>query len=243
MRICILEHEPESPAGYLSDWAQERRHRARVVSVPRLDRWPALDEQDLIVSLGSDRSVHASHEPWIADEIAFVRAAHDASVPVLGICFGGQLLAAALGGSVRRARAPRADWQTVPTSDPVLIPPGPWFRWHEDMFEPPPGARLLAGSANDPLAFVLGSSVGLQFHPEVGLDLAHAWIAGGREQMARQGIDATVLASDARDAAPGARQRAFSLFDRLMQVWDGAQAALNNRPDRQQRRGSFGRPT
>ena len=53
-----------------------------------------------MVALGSDRSVHASPDPWIAAQLAFLRAAHDAGVPVLGICFGAQALAAALGGRV-----------------------------------------------------------------------------------------------------------------------------------------------
>lgn len=219
LRIFILEHEPESPGGYLIDWARERGHRWEVAPAPDLERWPALEEQDLIVSLGSDRSVHASRERWIGEEIEFVRAAHEGSVPVLGICFGGQIVAAALGGAVRRARAPRAEWRTVPTHDAELIPPGPWFRWHEDMFEPPPGSRLLAGSEQDPLAFMLESSVGLQFHPEAGRDLAEAWIAGGREQMARQGIDRDRLVSEMGDAGAGARARAFSLFDCLARVW------------------------
>ncbi len=215
MRICILEHEPETPAGYLTEWASDRGHATTVLEVAALERWPEPDAHDVIVSLGSDRSVHASPDRWITEEIAFVQAAHDASVPVLGICFGGQLLAAALGGRARRAPAPRADWRVIPTASPQLISPGPWFRWHEDVFELPPGAQLLAGTEAEPLGFALGSSVGLQFHPEVGRELAEAWLDGGREQMSAQGIDERRVRAEVERAAPGARERAFALFDRI----------------------------
>jgi GMP synthase-like glutamine amidotransferase len=187
MRIWILEHEPQSPAGYLLDWANERGHEPRVLKVPGMARWPEVDADDVVVSLGSDHSVHASRELWIAQEIQFVRAVHYASVPVLGICFGGQLLSAALGGRVRRADATCANWRCIDTVEPDLIPPGPWFRWHEDVFEVPPGGTLLAEDSSVPLAFQIGPSLGLQFHPEVGRELAEAWISGGREQMTAQG--------------------------------------------------------
>lgn len=215
MRICILEHEPEAPPGYLADWAESRGHSARVIAVPTLECWPELDAQDLIVSLGSDCSVHASPDPWIPREIAFVREAHTASVPFLGICFGAQVLATALGGRVRRATAARVDWREISTEAPELISPGPWFRWHEDVFESPPRARLLAGTDTEPLAFSLHHSVGLQFHPEVDREIVEAWIDGGREQLSAQGIDERRLRADIEQSTERARERAFSLFDRL----------------------------
>jgi GMP synthase (glutamine-hydrolysing) len=216
VRIRFLEHEPESPPGYFADWAADRGHSAEVVPVPSLERWPEPNARDLIVSLGSDCSVHGSPDPWIGEEIEFVRAAHASGARLLGICFGGQLLAAAFGGRALRAPSARAEWREVPTFAPELIPPGPWFRWHEDMFEVPPGAKLLAGRASEPMAFALDSIVGLQFHPEVGRELATAWVDGGRERLSSQQIDAERLRGDIDRCAEGARGRAFSLFDRIV---------------------------
>ncbi len=215
MRILILEHEPQSPPGYLADWAHDRGYTPYVLKVPGLEQWPEVDGHDVIVSLGSDCSVHASPEPWITDEIAFVRAAHAASVPVFGICFGAQLLAAALGGQVRRAPTAVAAWREVPTLVPQLISRGPWFRWHQDVFELPPRARLLSGTETEPLGYAAGSSVGLQFHPEVGRELAEAWIDGGRAQLSAQGVDEPRLRAEVEQSATGACPRAFSLFDRI----------------------------
>lgn len=219
MRLGILEHEAESPAGLLADWALARGHSLDVLSVPQLARWPEPGEHDVVVSLGSDCSVHASSDPWIAVELDFLRRAHAQGVPLLGICFGAQALASALGGEVRRAARVEPSWREVATLDPELIPPGPWLRWHEDVFSVPPGGAELASAAVGPLAFAIGSSVGVQFHPEVDAALAEVWIAGGREQLLAHGLDEASLRHEASLAAPGARRRAFDLFDRLARRW------------------------
>lgn len=72
---------------------------------------------DAIVPMGAAWSVydHDRIGTWIGDELDFLRRAHGAGVPVLGICFGGQALAAALGGMVVRAGRPEIGWTTVET--------------------------------------------------------------------------------------------------------------------------------
>jgi GMP synthase-like glutamine amidotransferase len=220
MRIAVLEHEPEAPAALYADWAVERGHELDVLHVPALARWPQPGEHDAVVSLGSDCSVHASTEPWIAAELSFLHRAHAHGVPLLGICFGGQALARALGGQVTRSEAGiHASWLEVATSDPELIPPGPWLRWHEDVFTVPPDAQELARGDVGPLAFALGASVGVQFHPEADAGIVDAWIAGDRERLLAQGIDEARLRREAARAAPGARRRAFDLFDRVERRW------------------------
>ncbi len=72
--------------------------------------------------------------PWVADEIAYARSLISLGVPVLGICFGGQMLAAALGGTVSRAPIPEIGWVSVSSDEPALIEPGPWLEWHFDRF-------------------------------------------------------------------------------------------------------------
>ena len=78
---------------------------------PAVAAWPDPREATAVVALGSDHSVHASTDAWLARELEYLGNAHAAGVPVLGICFGAQALAAVLGGTVSRAprssRAPR----------------------------------------------------------------------------------------------------------------------------------------
>jgi len=220
LRILLLEHEPQAPAGLFGDWAGARGHRVRTLRVPEIQRWPAVDEADVVVSLGSDSSVHSSSDPWIARELAFLRAAHDAGVPVFGICFGAQALASALGGTVSRAPALSPQWTIVRSPEPELIPPGPWFRWHEDVFTIPPGARDLGSEAGVALAFAAGPSVGVQFHPEVTGEIAKGWIEGARRELAASSIDEQDLRREIDSRAAGAPERASDLFDRIARLWD-----------------------
>ena len=96
---------------------------------------------------------------------------------MLGVCFGGQLLATALGGSVTRSLHPEVGWHEVRSDTPDLVPGGPWFQWHFDRFTPPPNARLVARNDRAAQAFTHGRALGLQFHPEVDEALVQRWIA------------------------------------------------------------------
>ena len=185
--------------------------------VPELAGWPAAGESDLLVSLGSDCSVHASADAWIEREIEHLRAAHDAGVPVLGHLLRRPGPRAGARGEVfsapglSRSGRPRL-------ARPELMPPGPWFRWHEDMFTVPPGARELGRTGEVPLAFSHGSELGVQFHPEVTGEIAKGWIEGARRELADNSIDEGALRTEIDRCTGGARERAADLFDRLAEL-------------------------
>ncbi len=221
MRILVLEHEPDAPAGLLADWARERDHALQVLPAPSLERWPDPARADAIVSLGSDRSVHASGEGWVEDELAFLRSAHELQVPILGICFGGQALAAALGGTVTRARELCVDWGTVEVAKGAPITRGPWLRWHEDVFTVPPGAREIARCGELPLAFAAGRSVGVQFHPEADAPIARGWVAASRQRLRGRAGELARLVEELERDELRARERASELFDRIVDHWHG----------------------
>jgi GMP synthase-like glutamine amidotransferase len=219
LEILVIEHEREVPAALFGDWAQSRGHALRTVAAATLTRWPDPGTLDVVVSLGSDSSIPEAREPWIAREIEFLRNAHERRVPVLGICFGAQALASALGGEVSRAARLALDWTTLDTYDDALISRGPWLRWHEDILTVPPAARELARGGSVPLAFVQESSVGLQFHPEVDAELAHAWIEDSQRRLRERAVDLASLRRQVALAAPGAPARAHELFDRIARLW------------------------
>lgn len=165
------------------------------VIVPLGARWPVYDE--------------ALRRTWVGTEMQMLRDAADAGVPTLGVCFGGQLLAQAFGGTVGRAATPEIGWYDVTTDHDGLIPGGRWFQWHFDTWTLPPGATEVARTPNASQAFVLGRAMGLQFHPELDHDLLEQWLAVDREsdEVASVGRTHDELRSATREFEASAAQR------------------------------------
>jgi GMP synthase-like glutamine amidotransferase len=132
---------------------------------------------------------------------------------VLGICFGGQHLARALGGAVARAKRPEVGWLDVETLAPGVVAPGPWLQWHRDAFTVPPGAELLARSSVCAQAFRAGPHLGVQFHPEVTPAIALDWATSYPESMHRAGTTLDAVRAGGETHAADARRRAHALFD------------------------------
>jgi GMP synthase-like glutamine amidotransferase len=198
--------------GLVGEWARERGASVEVVRAPELEEWPDTSDADAIVALGSDRSVHASHDAWIARQLRWLRSSHDAGVAVLGICFGAQALAAALGGSVARSPAKEIGWISIEGEERYA---GEWFTWHEDAFTPPPGATELARNAAGVQAFAVGRSIGVQFHPEVDAAIVEDWLATGRDSVP---YPEAIRRETARRMV-ATRERAFALFDAIAARW------------------------
>ena len=110
-----------------------------------------------------------------------MRDAAEGGTALLGVCFGGQLLAQTFGGTVSRSLHPEIGWYDVASDRPDIVPGGPWFQWHFDRWTLPPGATEIARTGNTSQAFVLGRAMALQFHPEVDADLLKLWLAADRD--------------------------------------------------------------
>ena len=220
--VLFVENDKDAPAGLAEEWAAAAGLSATVVRPRGGEPFPDPHGLDAVVVLGSADSVYDDAVPWIAPELAFVRDTLAASVPVLGICFGGQLLAKALGGTV----APSPDggevgWLRVETARPSLVPAGPWLQFHFDVFTVPAGATELARSATGPQAFLAGRSLGLQFHPEVDEAIAEDWARDAEDKLARRGMDGGALRTPPAGWA-AARDEAMRLFDAWWAVARGA---------------------
>jgi GMP synthase-like glutamine amidotransferase len=145
--------------------------------------FPDPTDYDVIVPLGARWAVYdeALVNSWVGAEMAMVRRAGESGVGVLGVCFGGQLIAQALGGSVSRSPAPEVGWYDVASDDEGLVPAGRWFQWHFDRWTLPPGATEIARTPGASQAFVLGTALALQFHPELDSELLEVWLAHDRD--------------------------------------------------------------
>lgn len=180
--------------------------------------FPAAPEYDAVAFFGAIWSVYDTATiPWISAEIAYARSLISLGVPTLGICFGGQMLAAAVGGRVEPAPVPEVGWLPVASSEPALIDSGPWLSWHFDRFSVPPEVPVLARTALANQAFVHGRALGLQFHPEVTDAVLDAWLgSGGGAQLAELGLDPQVLIEQSRALADEAAARAHGLVRRFL---------------------------
>lgn len=215
-RALIVQHEEPTPPGLVSDWLDQRGARIDVLRIDLDDRVPDPRDYELIVSLGSEFAAFDDSIPFIQREVQLLRQAAAYDVPVLGLCFGGQLMARALGGRSFRADRAEIGWLPVRTDDPQLIAEGPWFQWHFDTFTLPPGAKLLAETDVGPQAYMVGRSLGLQFHPEVTPDIMDAWVQTYRHELDGDGVDPDALLEETRRRAPVSRKLAERLFDRYL---------------------------
>jgi GMP synthase-like glutamine amidotransferase len=155
---------------------------------------------------------------WLLPELAKLKAAHNAGIPILGICFGGQLMARALGGSV--AKSPKAElgWYEIESDDKTLISTGPWFEYHWDRWSVPKGATEIARTQIASQAFIMGRTLALQFHPEIDPDVLEEWLGmeGGCAEVESVGVDVEQLRKETKEIQPASDKRAFELVDTFL---------------------------
>jgi GMP synthase-like glutamine amidotransferase len=214
----VLQHGEWGPPGLLGRWAAARGVALEVHHAASGAPLPELNGQAFVASLGSPHNPDDADVPQVAAELAFVREAVARDVPVLGLCFGGQVLAKVLGGAIERAPEPELGWHEVHTAAPDRVPGGPWLQWHFDRFTVPDGAETLATSPAGAQAFAHGRHLGVQFHPESTIEIVSAWARADRERLAALGIeDGAALLERGRHHADAAAAAAFDLFDAFWQ--------------------------
>jgi GMP synthase-like glutamine amidotransferase len=216
LRALILQHEEPTPPGHVTDWLAEHDATVDLLRIDIDDREVDPTDHDLIVSLGSEFAAFDDSKAFVPREAQLLRTAVDADVPVLGLCFGGQMLARVLGAEVFRGERAEIGWLPVRSTDPELVPDGPWFQWHFDSFTLPSGAKLIAESDAGPQAFVAGRSLGLQFHPEVTTQIMDDWVRAYRHELDGDGVDPEELLAETKRRADESRRNAWQLFDRFL---------------------------
>jgi GMP synthase-like glutamine amidotransferase len=222
-KVLFIYNDPIAPEAILGEVFTERGFDIDTFNVVPVDQtadpaaidieFPDPLNYDVIVPLGSRWSVYddALRAGWVGAQMATVREAVNAGVGVLGVCFGGQLVAQALGGTVRKAPSTELGWHEIITDRTDLIPDGPWFEWHSDQFSIPPGATELARNAHSSQAFVLGTAMGLQFHPELNEALLQMWIDDDKGDLERLGLDEEALRARTLAEQDGAAGRLRTL--------------------------------
>lgn len=197
LRILVIEHEAGTDARRFGDWL-ERAGAELIVARPYLgsehaDTGPPLPADAavlraaydaLIVLGGAAGPLDDEDNPWFPHVRSLLAASAEGAFPSFNICLGGELLAAATGGQLRRRRVPQvgayivaarpeaADdpvFSAMPASAPVVL-------WHQEEMGLPPGAVHLVDGTDAPVqAFRIGQAWGTQFHPETTGSQARSW--------------------------------------------------------------------
>jgi GMP synthase-like glutamine amidotransferase len=228
VRALLIQHDHICTPGFVGERLLDRGFDLVVHQVVREDRFlspnveiefPDPTDFDAIIPMGAPWSVydHEAIGTWVPAELTMLRDAHQHEVPVLGICFGGQMLAAAHGGSVARSAAPEIGWVNVDSDDESLVPSGIWFQWHYDRWQLPKHAQEVAHNANSSQAFVLGRNLAVQFHPEMTSEILTSWIAtGGAAEIDQFGMELETLVHQTAENDVSNRERAHRLVDQFL---------------------------
>ena len=215
MRALLIANALDADPGFIGN--RFRHHGFAFAECHREHpkEWPNLDGIDLVLMLGSEWSVYwpeVAHP--VAAESALIQEADRRGIPQFGICYGNQIMAHALGGTVERAREPEIGWYQVVSDLPEAIAPGPWMQWHYDVITVPPAAEELARTAVGPQAWRLRKNFATQFHPEATETMLARWTAGGgAAELERIGSSRDQLLAETRAAVVESREHAEHLVD------------------------------
>ena len=220
MRAVVIRHHDVDTAGFIAEAFEARGASLAVHLFPDEGSLPALDGVDHVIVMGAVSSVN-DPDPWIAEELAWLRVADHAGVPVLGICFGAQALCAALGGRVEAMEAKEIGWFTVDSADEDAVPAGPWLEFHHDRCLLPAHATVLARNEAAVQAFRIGRHFAVQFHPEVDGPQLKRWLDSmGTAEVESTGLDPDQFLADTIREEPAARARADRLVATALAIQD-----------------------
>jgi GMP synthase-like glutamine amidotransferase len=208
MRALAIVHQSDAGPGVFAEAAREFGASLDEWLLPE-DRPPADPfGYDAVMTFGGAMHVDQEQEhPWLVAEERLLAGLLEREVPLLGVCLGAELLAAAAGATVRRASAPEIGWYEVrpigpAQPDPLLGPlaaPFEALEWHSYEFSLPPGATALAESDACLQAYRVGDRAwGIQFHAEVTGDALDSWIDDYRSDPDALTIDPEHFRSSSR---------------------------------------------
>lgn len=228
MKALFIQHDHVSPPGPVAERLRHHGYETiETLVVPESSfenpnvsfEFPPLDDYDLLVPLGSPWGAwdDACIGNWLLPEIEWIREAVTSGKPVLGICFGGQLVARAMGGSVAPGPTHEIGWTYIWSDRPDIVSNGPWFQFHYDRWVVPPGAVEIARSPIASQAFIINRTLALQFHPELTSEALDGWLVwGGDKSVEAVGQDPAVLLAQTAAEDAAAEQRTFELIDNFI---------------------------
>jgi GMP synthase-like glutamine amidotransferase len=225
MKALFIQHDHVSPTGWVGEaLARHGFENTEVLVVPESSfenpnvsfEFPDFNDFDLLIPLGAPWGAwdDACIGNWLQPELDWIKRALEAEKPVLGICFGGQLMARALGGSVAPGTKGEIGWTNIWSDRKDLVSNGPWFQFHYDCWQVPSVAKEIARNPIASQAFIYDRSLAVQFHPELNAAALKGWLDwGGAKKVSQDGQDPLILMAQTVAEDEASKQRTFDLVD------------------------------
>jgi GMP synthase (glutamine-hydrolysing) len=179
--VLVLQHRHDDGPAFLTTWLRTKAMPFVLINSEAGESFPSsMSAYSALAVLGGSMSANDSLPPLRqAERLILESMMHQ--LPVIGHCLGGQLMARALGAQVQRGQG-EVGWHPIhltPAGAAWFDDMGPCtvFQWHQETFDIPSGAELLAGSeacANQ--AFSLGPHLAIQFHVEMDETKLLDWV-------------------------------------------------------------------
>ena len=225
MKITVLQHVSfEGPAA-ITRWAAKKGIELETIPLYAASSLPDIRSVEGLLLLGGPMSTSDDDRfPWLTGEIDFIRTALERDIPMLGVCLGAQLIAAAAGARVFPMGFQEIGWWEVESDDGRFAA----FHWHGDQFELPAGAvRLYRSAACPEQGFRIGDRVtALQFHLEMNAQAVETMIRNCGDELERNRDSRWVQSADEIGAksAPGIAETSPRLNRLLDRVYAPRQA-------------------
>lgn len=170
-------------------------------------------DPDLVIDLGGPMGVYEDEKhPWIPNELQFITERIECEKPLMGICFGAQMIARALGANCYKGpQGKEIGWSKITVNNQGMKSPFRHFdgslthmmHWHGDTFDMPDGAVLLASSDKyQKQAYSYGDHIlAMQCHPEITEAKLRLWYASDKGELAEVGKDIETMKRDAEKYA------------------------------------------
>jgi GMP synthase-like glutamine amidotransferase len=225
--LTVFRHIACEGPGYLAEVLERNDVPCDIIRIDQGETVPvSIDDSSGLVFMGGPMSVN-DDLPWVDQELALIKQAQAAGLPVLGHCLGGQLISRALGGSVGANPVKEIGWHTVRGANTDAArhwlgdQPGEpeLFHWHGETFSIPAGAELLLENDNCAhQAFVIGNTLALQCHVEMTAPMVAEWASLYEDELQNPG-DTVQSAQQMTSGLDERIRTAQQVADRLYHRW------------------------